>query len=789
MAYAHVQSSTSVADNAVSSSSVSFSSTPTVGNLVVVGISQYRGTTPRGVARVTDNQNANFFQEDVEDEYSTAESTTSVWSSKLVAATGTYTVTVTPVRHGTADHYIGWGMAEFSGIGGANMPEFLGACPGGPSTGSTVTSLGISRTVTAGSVWVVIASQSFSGSRSYSIAGGGLTWSDVIDGVTLSAEDASNFAESHIWYAYDATGGSRTATVTVGGGLSSTFNLYDFEISGLDTTTPGDVAETEVESGTSTTHSFSGVNTSANCGIGILVATTASGNLEYVEPTNGAGWSKLVEGNNTTRRVIMARRTYGALTGETGAFSHSTARAVNQVMAFFKAATTAVPWKDVTATAESTTGDASVTAGTANAATGNLVVGVATVLNLDTDINIGDTPPSGYSQISVVENASATIGHSFVYKICTAGETSSISWAHDNTSQSGWNAGLVTYRNDTGGGTGHTQTLTGTLTTAGALAKLASVSRTGTLTSAGAVTRSTAKSVSGTLTTAGAVAHVKSVLQSLAGTLTTAGALVRLTAKSAAGTLATSGVHVYAGSKAISGALTTAGALAKTAQKAVAGTLTTAGTVSHVKVAVQALAGALTLSGAAAQSVAHVMSGALSAAGSVTRTTSKAAAGTLTTAGALSQIKVALHTLTGALTLAGVVTQTTAKGLAGGLAAVGALVRVTAKSVAGTLTTAGALDAVRAVFLTLSGTLSLAGGVAKRIEQSVGGAVGLAGAVVKSTAKGLVGALAVAGALITQLSASVIATLAADRFRIRGASERMRPGSTGDRMRPDAGTE
>lgn len=454
MAYAHVQSTSSVADNAVATSSVSFGSTPTVGNLVVVGISQYRATTPRGTARVADNQSANFYQEDTEDEYATAESTTSVWSSKLVAASGTFTITVYPVRHGTADHYIGWGAAEFSGTGGANMPAFIGACPGGPSVASTATNTTISRTLAAGSVWVVIASQSFSGSRSYSIADGSLTWTDVIDGVTLSAEDGTNFAESHIWYAYDAAGGARTATVTVGGGLSSTFNLYDFEISGLDTTTPGDVAVAEAEGSSSTSHSFTGVNTSANCGVGIIVATTVSGNLEYVEPTNNGGWSKLVEGNNTSRRTILARRTYGALTSETGSFSHSTARTLNQVMAFFKAASAATPWKDVSATNESTTGDANVTAGSANASTGNLVVGVATVLNLDTDINISDTPPTGYSQITFVENASATIGHSFVYKICSAGETSAITWVHDNTSQSGWNAVLVTYRDDTGGGGG-----------------------------------------------------------------------------------------------------------------------------------------------------------------------------------------------------------------------------------------------------------------------------------------------------------------------------------------------
>lgn len=455
MAYAHVQSTTSVADNAVATSSVSFASTPTVGNLVVVGISQYRATTFRTVARVTDNQTGgNFYQEDIEDAYATAQSTTAIYSCKVATASGTFTITVTPARHGTADHYIGWGAAEFSGTGGANMPTFRGAIPGAVQSYSAAASGTISRTTEAGSIWVVMLSQSSSGSRSYTIAdSGGLTWSDVVDGVTLLAEGTTNNAEAHMWWAYDSAGGARTATVTLVSS-TSTFVLTDLEMGGLDTGTPGDKADVEVEGATSTAHSHTAVNTSSNGGIGLVWATSESGNTDYTEPVENNGWSKMLGATNANRYLMMIRRTNGAVTGDTGSHNGATARQMNSLMVFFKAASAVTPWADKNGTSESTTGDANVTASAANTNANALVVGVATVLNVDTDINISDTPPTGTTQITFVENASATIGHSFVYKIVTASETSALQWTHDNTSQSGWNAVIQTYRDDAGGGGG-----------------------------------------------------------------------------------------------------------------------------------------------------------------------------------------------------------------------------------------------------------------------------------------------------------------------------------------------
>lgn len=461
MAYAHVQSTATITGSAVATSSGSFSSTPTVGNLVVVGISSYRSATERSIVRVTDNQTAsgNFYQEDVEDIYGTAESVTAIYSCKVKTASGTFTITITPTRHATADHYMAWGAAEFSGIGGANMPSFVGDVPGAVQSFSSASSGTISRTLAAGSIWVVCLSQSSSGSRSYTIATTGLTWSDVVDGTTMLAEGTTNNAEAHIWWAYDSAGGARTATVTLVSS-TATFVLTDLEIAGLDTSTPGDKVDIEVEGATSTSHSHTALNTSANGGIGLVWATSESGNVDYTTPTENGGWSKMLGGSNANRYLMLLRRTNGALTSETGSHVGGTARQMNSIMVFFKAASAVTPWAHKNGTNESTTGDANVTASAANTVAGCLVAGVATVLNIDTDINIGDTVPTGSTQVSVYENASGIIGHSFVFKIVSATETSTFQWTHDNTSQSGWNGVIQTYRDDTGGTTLTLPTLT-----------------------------------------------------------------------------------------------------------------------------------------------------------------------------------------------------------------------------------------------------------------------------------------------------------------------------------------
>lgn len=90
---------------------------------------------------------------------------------------------------------------------------------------------------------------------------------------------------------------------------------------------------------------------------------------------------------------------------------------------------------------------------------------------------------------------------------------------------------------EAGGPTEYTQSVAGTLTTAGALLK------------------STSRALTGTVTTAGALAAIKTALLSLTATLTTAGTVVRQTGKVTAGALAPSGSLVKSIARALTGLL------------------------------------------------------------------------------------------------------------------------------------------------------------------------------------------------------------------------------------------
>ena len=94
----------------------------------------------------------------------------------------------------------------------------------------------------------------------------------------------------------------------------------------------------------------------------------------------------------------------------------------------------------------SSAGDATVTASLANTTNNGVALAVASVSNGDTDINIGDTPPAGYTNVIVNEDSETYVGFSLAYKIYSGSETSSAPFTHDNVSQSGWAAVIATYK-------------------------------------------------------------------------------------------------------------------------------------------------------------------------------------------------------------------------------------------------------------------------------------------------------------------------------------------------------
>ena len=174
----------------------------------------------------------------------------------------------------------------------------------------------------------------------------------------------------------------------------------------------------------------------------------------------------------------------------------------------------------------------------------------------------------------------------------------------------------------------------------------------GTLASAGEIIRKTGKPVAGTLTTAGSL--VRKTLKVVAGTLTTAGGLVRKTLKVVAGTLTMAGdvatrkYHLYL--QAVDGTLTSSGTLVLKTSKVLAGTLTSSGAI--IRKTSKVLAGTLTTAGTLTRKTLKVLAGTLTMAGDLTRKTLKVLAGTLTSAGTLASEKLSPIVAAIALTLA-----------------------------------------------------------------------------------------------------------------------------------------
>lgn len=99
-----------------------------------------------------------------------------------------------------------------------------------------------------------------------------------------------------------------------------------------------------------------------------------------------------------------------------------------------------------------TSGDALATASGANTTTSGIAFAVCSVSGNDTDANIGDTPPAGFTNLAVNEDEAQTVGFSADYRIYSSSETSSSQWTHDNVTQDEWAAVIATYKDAAGGG-------------------------------------------------------------------------------------------------------------------------------------------------------------------------------------------------------------------------------------------------------------------------------------------------------------------------------------------------
>lgn len=255
----------------------------------------------------------------------------------------------------------------------------------------------------------------------------------------------------------------------------------------------------------------------------------------------------------------------------------------------------------------------------------------------------------------------------------------------DNTGTTSDPLLTVTY---TPGSTAWTQTLTGTVTPGGTVAKKVTSTKTGTVTPAATLANKTAKALTATVTPAATVAN--KVAQAVAGAVTPAAVIVQKIAKyldglvTPVGALSTGGQqHTLDGSVAPDGTVTN-----KTA-KALAATVTPAAVI--VNAIRKALSGDLAPDGSATnvRTQRQSLDGSVTPTATVTNLARKTLDATVTPTATVS--KFVAKAVSGTVTLAGTVSKKVAKSLSSSVTPTATLAIKTAKALAGTVTPAGAL--------------------------------------------------------------------------------------------------
>jgi hypothetical protein len=196
--------------------------------------------------------------------------------------------------------------------------------------------------------------------------------------------------------------------------------------------------------------------------------------------------------------------------------------------------------------------------------------------------------------------------------------------------------------------------------------------------------------------------------QSVAGTLSSAGSLTKSISINVAGALNSAGMLTRSAQKTLAGALSSAGTLSRSAQKTLEGTLATAGALTR-QTSIRLL-GSLTSAGRLVRQVNVSLAGVLTSAGNLVRQTAITLTGTLSSSGALTTVRTFLIALAGTLTSSGALTRQAQKSLSGVLSSSGGLIKRTSISVAGALSSSGAL--AKRMSKTLAGTLATAGSIA-----------------------------------------------------------------------------
>ena len=231
------------------------------------------------------------------------------------------------------------------------------------------------------------------------------------------------------------------------------------------------------------------------------------------------------------------------------------------------------------------------------------------------------------------------------------------------------------------GGTQFTQSVSGGITPAGALAKQGG------------------KPLGGGITPAATL--VRHIVRALAGAITPSGALVPRAGKALAGSVAPAGTLSFNIGKVLAGALAPAGDLLKRTGKVLGGAITPTGTLASIRTFLVTLAGAITPSGGLSVGVGKALVGVVAPVGALLRQTGKVLAGAVTPSSTLTALRTVLVSLAGALTPSGGLSFAIGKNLAGAVTPLGTLSKRVGKVLAGALTPVGDLIAAAVTVVTL----------------------------------------------------------------------------------------
>ncbi len=262
-----------------------------------------------------------------------------------------------------------------------------------------------------------------------------------------------------------------------------------------------------------------------------------------------------------------------------------------------------------------------------------------------------------------------------------------------------------------GGGTLFTQSIAGTLTSSGAMARNARHLLAGAIASAGTLTRQTTHSLAGSVSSAGSM--LKQTARNLAGSIASAGSMIKQTARNLAGSIASSGSMI----KQIARSLT--------------GSISSSGVLTSIRAVLVSLAGSISSAGTLTRQTARSLAGSIASAGSMLKQTARSLTGSIASSGVLTSIRAVLVSLAGSIASAGTLTRQTARSLAGSVSSSGLMLKQTVRSLTGSIASSGVVTGIRVMFISLAGSIASMGSLLKQTGKIQTGNMTSSGAITK----------------------------------------------------------